>query len=122
MTMNDLSTIPPRPITDEELAELDTTGWTRVRDHVKFGDKEWYVDRFPVTVNDGHWTRNGERWGNITAQHRSLDAVQVIFQRIDPDGVVITQPIEVVPTAMELESIADLRESRRQFHAERHGL
>ncbi len=119
MTLNDLSTIPPRPLTAPELESLDTSGWTRQRDDVEIAGRSWTVDRYPVSLNEGYWTdSSGQRWGNVTAQCRPLPFVQVIFWKME-NGIKVTQPIEVEPLESELSKIQERAESLRKYHAEK---
>ena len=105
MTLNDLSTLPARPLTEAELSSLNTSGWKR--HEVEFSGK--IVFRIAVCQNNGQFWVGDELYGNITPQCKPLDAVQVIFYRDLPNGVRVTQPIEVEPTEDELRSIASHR-------------
>lgn len=113
MTLNDLSTPPPGPLTDAELSSLETEGWTRY-EVVLRGAQALY--RFPFDANDFYHWEGDALWGNVTPQALPLDIVHVIFWK-DSGGRRITQPISVEPTAQELKDIARRREVLRKYHA-----
>ena len=96
--LNDLSMLPPRPLTVAEVESLDTRHWTLYECNG--------ISRIPASLNIGYFWRGDELWGNINPQTKPLDAVQIIFYRDIKDGVRVTQPIEVVPTEKELRLIA----------------
>lgn len=114
MTLNDLSTLPPRPLTTEELEGLDTTGWNRVPVSLI---KNNPVNRFPFSANEPSYWIGNELWKTITPQSMPLDIVHAIFWRDWEDGNRVTLPISVEPIEEELSLIADRREALRKFHA-----
>ena len=92
--------IPHGKLTEEELASIDTSGWTRY----VCRDLGTPIDRFRLQVNTGYWWSGGELYGNITAQCRPGNTIQAIFYR-DENGIRMTQPVELMPTYEEMKKI-----------------
>jgi hypothetical protein len=105
INLNALQSLPPRPLTDVELATIDTTDWKRYS--VKLGAKN--IDRFQVDQNATLFWKEGNLCFNITPQSKPLDAIHAIFYRDLEDGTRMIQPIEIVPTNWELEQISQRR-------------
>lgn len=111
MTLNDLSTLPSRPLTKTEIACLDTDGWTAYAVKGLFPA----ITRFPVSTNDFvHWNAFGELVGCITPQSVDLERVQMFFFR-DVNGARETVPVEVEPDKEELSAIAQHRRIRQEY-------